>query len=349
MKGRLTVRVGVSVLLLAGLSVALAVRSAPRPVAGCARVGCPAPVPCTTRVGSCAVFPRSSRWQYQLRGSRKPAGGCLYASTGFINTRLTGTSFATGRTVAPVVFDIDLYQDGTCYTPNNYGVLNSAAVKAIHAHGGKVIGYIDAGSAEHWRPDFPQYVSFNHSCHGCLFGKFVDGYHDENWLNINAATLGINPTTGRKETPRQFILNELSARLARARQLRVDAIEFDNVDAYQNDTGLAISAHTQLLFNTALANLAHRKGFRVALKNDVGQLADLKPYFDIAINEQCFEYRECNDPPPGYLGWVAAGRAVFNVEYRLRAASFCPQANAWHVTSIVKDVNLYDTPWTPCR
>ena len=349
MQGRQTVRVGMSVLLLAGLSVALAVRSAPRPVAGCARAGCPAPVPCNTRVGSCPVFPRSSRWQYQLRGSPKPAGGCLYARTGFINTRLTGTSFATGRTVAPVVFDIDLYQDGTCYTPNNYGVLNSAAVKAIHAHGGQVIGYIDAGSAEHWRPDFPQYVSFNHSCHGCLFGRFVGGYHDENWLNINAAPLGINPTTGRKETPRQFILDELSARLARARQLRVDAIEFDNVDAYQNDTGLAISAHTQLLFNTALANLAHRKGFRVALKNDVGQLADLKPYFDVAINEQCFEYRECNDPPPGYLGWVAAGRAVFNVEYRLRAASFCPQANAWHVTSIVKDVNLYDTPWTPCR
>ena len=349
MTGRQTVRVGVSVLLVAGLFVAPAVPSAPRPVAGCARAGCPAPVPCNTRVGPCLVFPRSSRWQYQLRGSPKPAGGCLYASTGFINTRLTGTSFATGRTVAPVVFDIDLYQDGTCYTPNNYGVLNSAAVKAIHAHGGKVIGYIDAGSAEHWRPDFPQYVGFNRSCHGGLFGKFVDGYHDENWLNINAATLGINPTTGRKETPRQFILNALSARLARARQLRVDAIEFDNVDAYQNDTGLAISARTQLLFDTALANLAHRKGFRVALKNDVGQLADLKPYFDLAINEQCFEYTECNDPPPGYLGWVASGRAVFNVEYTLRASRFCPQANAWHVNSIVKDTNLYDTPWTPCR
>jgi hypothetical protein len=230
-------------------------------------------------MGSCLVFPRSSRWQYQLRGSPKPTGGCLYASTGFINTRLAGTSLATGATVRPVVFDIDLYQDGTCYTPHNYGVLNSAAVKAIHAHGGRVIGYIDAGSAEHWRPDFQQYVSFNHGCHGCLFGKFVGGYQDETWLNINAAPLGINPTTGRKQTPRQFILDELSARLAKARQLGVDAIEFDNVDASQNDTGLAISAHTLLLFDTALANLAHRKGFRVALKNDVGQLADLSEWY----------------------------------------------------------------------
>jgi Glycoside-hydrolase family GH114 len=81
----------------------------------------------------------------------------------------------------------------------------------------------------------------------------------------------------------------------------------------------------------------------------VGQLADLKPYFDLAINEQCFEYQECNDPPPGYRGWVASGKAVFNVEYNLSASHFCPQANAWRLNSIVKDSNLYDTPWTPCR
>jgi hypothetical protein len=64
------------------------------------------------------------------------------------------------------------------------------------------------------------------------------------------------------------------------------------VDAYQNNTGLTISTDTQLLFDTALANLAHSKGFTVALKNDVGQLADLKPYFDVASNEQCFQYKE---------------------------------------------------------
>jgi hypothetical protein len=349
MKAHKMARVAVSVVFLTGLCLAPAVFNAPWALADCTSAGCPVPAPCNTSAGPCVAFPLNSRWQYQLQGSPNPSGGCLYASTGFINTGITGRSYATAQTVAPVVFDIDIYQDGKCYTPNNYGVLNSMAVHAIHAYGGKVIGYIDAGTAEHWRPDFPQYDSFNNSCHGCLFGRFLSNYHDETWLNINADTSGINPNTSQKQTQRQFILDELSARLDKAKQLGVDAIEFDNVDAYQNNTGLTISTDTQLLFDTALANLAHSKGFTVALKNDVGQLADLKPYFDVAINEQCFQYKECTYPPPGYPDWVASGKVVFNVEYKLSTGKFCPQANSWTFNSILKDTNLYDTPWTPCR
>jgi hypothetical protein len=68
-----------------------------------------------------------------------------------------------------------------------------------------------------------------------------------------------------------------------------------------------------------------------------------------AINEQCFQYKECNYPPPGYPDWVASGKVVFNVEYKLSTGKFCPQANTWTFNSILKDTNLYDTPWTPCR
>ena len=116
----------------------------------------PAPVPCNTSAGSCWQPPLVATWQYQLQGSVNSSGQCIDPGTGFINTGITGTSFATGKQVAPTVFDIDIYQDGKCYTPNNYGVLNSAAVNALHAQGDKVIGYIDAGTAETWRPDYPQ-------------------------------------------------------------------------------------------------------------------------------------------------------------------------------------------------
>ena len=95
----------------------------------------PAPVPCNTSAGSCWQPPLVATWQYQLQGSVNSSGQCIYPSTGFINTAITGTSFATGQQVAPTVFDIDIYQDGKCYTPNNYGVLNSAAVNALHALG----------------------------------------------------------------------------------------------------------------------------------------------------------------------------------------------------------------------
>jgi hypothetical protein len=150
--------------ILAGLVIAAPAWAAPaagsvtRP-AGQSAAALPAPVPCNTTAGPCWQPPLVSRWQYQLQGSINSAGQCIHPNTGFINTGITGTSFATGQQVTPTVFDIDIYQDGKCYTPNNYGVLNTAAVNAVHAQGDKVIGYIDAGTAETWRPDYPQYQS----------------------------------------------------------------------------------------------------------------------------------------------------------------------------------------------
>jgi hypothetical protein len=343
--------------ILAGLVIAAPAWAAPaagsvtRPAAPAA-AALPAPVPCNTTAGSCWTPPLVSRWQYQLQGSINSSGQCIYPTTGFINTGITGTSFATGQQVAPTVFDIDIYQDGKCYTPNNYGVLNTAAVNALHALGDKVIGYIDAGTAETWRPDYPQYQSFNTSCGGCLFGRPVGGFRNEFWLNINTNVSGTNPNTGQTETAQQFILDELTARLAKARSAGADAIEFDNIDAYQNKTGLTISAATQEQFDAAIANLAHSNGFAVGFKNDLGQASDLQPYFDFAINEQCWQYKECNFPPPGLQAWPSTyGKAVFNVEYKGSTSGFCPQANSasYNFNSILKDVNLYDVPYTPCR
>jgi len=44
--------------------------------------------------------------------------------------------------------------------------------------------------------------------------------------------------------------------------------------------------------------------------------------------------------------WTASGKAVFNVEYR---SLQCAQADAWQLGSILKNMGLYDVPWTPCR
>ena len=112
------------------------------------------------------------------------------------------------------------------------------------------------------------------------------------------------------------------------------------------------SAATQEQFDAAIANLAHTAGFAVGLKNDLGQAGDLQPYFDFAINEQCWQYRECNSPAPGLQAWPSTyGKAVFDVEYKLATSKFCPQANSpsYNFNSILKDVNLHDVPYTPCR
>jgi hypothetical protein len=96
-----------------------------------------------------------------------------------------------------------------------------------------------------------------------------------------------------------------------------------------------------------LANAAHERGLSVALKNDIEQIVDLEPYFDWALNEQCFQYRECDWPNGGLLNFINAGKAVMNVEYKLRTSKFCPQANAWNFNSMKKNLDL-DAWMEPC-
>jgi hypothetical protein len=311
----------------------------------------PAPVPCNTSVGNCFHFPQGARWQYQLQAARNAAGtGCRYTTTGGINTNITGTSFATGQSVRPTVFDIDFQTDPFC-TGGTITKENTAAVTALHARGDHVIGYIDAGSAESFRPDFPQYESFNASCDGCLFGKPLSGFRNEFWANINNNAFGHDPNdpAGTTESAREFVLEEIAKRVARVKADGFDGVEFDVVDAWENHTGLNISYDTQLRFNTRLANMAHRQGLSVALKNDVEQIPDLLPYFDFAINEQCQQYTEC-----GTLQlFLSRGDAVYQVEYKrdymLHPSKFCPEANAANRSAIIKTFDLFDTPWLPCN
>jgi Glycoside-hydrolase family GH114 len=324
----------VALLLIASFLIVGPIAKAPRAAADCGTAGCAAPVACNTNAGTCWTPATNARWQYQLQAAKDKAGNCLFPSTGGINVGITGTPFTGGPAVHPTVFDIDFQTDGAC-TGGTITQENGAAVNAIHAAGGRAICYIDAGGAESFRPDFPAYQTFNANCGGCLFGRPIGGFRNEFWLNIN-----------NDQGQRTFILGQIGNRLDRCVANGFDGVEMDVVDAWSNRTGLTISGDTQLLFNTALANLAHSKGLTVALKNDVEQIPDLAPYFDYAINEQCEQYSECGN----YTTYFAsAGKAVFQVEYKLKTSRFCPPANAADRNAILKTFDLFDTPWTPCR
>jgi Glycoside-hydrolase family GH114 len=328
-------RLSVIALVTLGLStLAPLVLPMPAAEASCATAGCAAPVPCDVGIAVCWRPALSARWQYQLQAARDKAGNCLFPSTGGINVDVSGTPFTGGPSVSPTVFDIDFQTDGAC-TGGTITQENGAAVAAIHANGAKAICYIDAGGAESFRPDFPQYDAFNTSCGGCLFGKPISGFRNEFWLNIN-----------NDRGQRDFILDRIGARLDHCVANGFDGVEMDVVDTWSNRTGLTISGDTQLLFNTALANLAHSKGLTVALKNDVEQVPDLAPYFDYAINEQCQQYSECGNYTAAF---VDAGKAIFQVEYKLKTTKFCPPANAEDRNAIKKTFDLFDAPWTPCR
>ncbi|HVF54244.1 MAG TPA: endo alpha-1,4 polygalactosaminidase [Actinomycetota bacterium] len=256
-----------------------------------------------------------ARWQYQLQGMPE------FKSTGGINVGIKARPFGGGRRVRPDVFDIDLYADSRI--TGNDDTINVAAVNAIHEAGARAVCYVNGGAWEDWRPDasdFPASVK----------GKELDGWPGERWLDIRQ---------------HDVLLPIMEARVAKCDEGGFDAVEFDNVDGYTQDSGFQMSADEQLSYNVALANLAHRYGLSVGLKNDVEQVPELVDYFDFSVNEQCTQYRECGQLRP----FIEAGKAVFQVEYELPLDRVCPKANAAGRNTIKKDYDLFARPWKPCR
>ena len=105
-----------------------------------------------------------------------------------------------------------------------------------------------------------------------------------------------------------------------------------------------MSYNDQLAYNIALAQEAHKLGLSISLNNDLDQIQDLVAYFDFAVNEECFQYGECNLLKP----FISAGKPVFGIEYNLSTASFCPQANALNMDFLKKNLSL-DAARTACR
>ena len=111
-----------------------------------------------------------------------------------------------------------------------------------------------------------------------------------------------------------------------------DRLEPDNMDGFLNDTGFPLTYQDQLTYNIWLANAAHERRLSIGLKNDMDQIPDLLSYFDWALNEQCFEFDECET----LLPFIEAGKPVFHVEYELEASEFCARAIALNFSSMKK-------------
>lgn len=180
-----------------------------------------------------------------------------------------------------------------------------------------VICYFSAGSWENWRPDADDFPP-------AVLGNPLDGWPGERWLDIrDLATLG------------PIMQNRLDLAVAKG----CIGVEPDNVDGYTNNSGFPLSAADQLAYNQFLAQEAHARGLSIGLKNDLDQILALLPHFDWALNEECYSYDECDLLEP----FVAAGKAVFGVEYELEPHEFCDAANAAGYSFQQKNWDL--DPW----
>ena len=93
-------------------------------------------------------------------------------------------------------------------------------------------------------------------------------------------------------------------RLDLAKSKGCDGVEPDNIDVYTqtNGGGFKITYQDQITYNTWLAREAHNRDLSIGLKNDVDQVKDLVTHFDWALNEQCYQYNECDTLIPFIRG-----------------------------------------------
>jgi hypothetical protein len=208
------------------------------------------------------------------------------------------------------MYDLDLFD-----TP-------SAAITQLHAAGRRVVCYFSAGSWEDWRPDAGQFPE-------SVLGSDLDGWPGERWLDIRQIAV-LGPL--------------MAARLDLAVQSGCDGVDPDNVDGYANESGFPLTEQDQRTYNLWLAEQAHSRGLAAGLKNDLEQIPDLVEAFDWQLNEQCFQYNECNL----LLPFIQAGKPVFGIEYQGDPASFCSQANALNFDTLKKKLNL-DAWRAACR
>lgn len=213
-------------------------------------------------------------------------------------------------------YDVDVYDIDLFDTP-------TSVIAAIQAEGRFVLCYFSAGTYEDFRDDAG---AFDESAIGNPLGDFPD----ERWLDV------------RSENVHGIMLD----RLAVAVEKGCDGVEPDNVDGFANDSGFDFTAEDQLAFNRFIANAAHGLGLAVALKNDLDQIVDLVEYYDLAVNEECHEFDECDALQP----FIDAGKPVFNAEYadefvndESAREGLCEAALAENLRTLVLAIDLDDS------
>ena len=206
---------------------------------------------------------------------------------------------------------------------------SAATVAQLHALNPnvKVICYIDAGVYEAYRSDasrFPQSV----------IGNADTGWTDSYWLDIRQTDILLPIMHDRM----QYWCKDKG----------FDAIEPDETEVWSNSPGFPITEAQNNVYNIQIAALAHSLGLSVGLKGNTSEAPALWPYFDWTLNEQCWEFSECDSISTSFL---ANGKAAFNIEYNVDPD--CATANVWHLNSVRRDLNLVGPTnsqyrYTPC-
>jgi len=209
------------------------------------------------------------------------------------------------------LYDIDLFDSPV------------TLIQQLQKSGRHVICYFSAGSSENWRPDFARFKEDD-------MGNPLKGWPGEKWLNI------------RSDNVRDI----MKARMDMAKEKGCDGVDPDNVDAYSNNPGFNITARDQIEYNRFLANEVHKRGMAVSLKNDLDQADELADSADFSVNEQCFQYDECDK----LRAFVAKNKPVLNIEYNKTTSQedLCRRSRFMNFSTLLMPMKLDDSSRVSC-
>jgi hypothetical protein len=245
-------------------------------------------------------------WQWELSNPLKLTNA---------NQMGTKDKLPNGRPAPdPVIYDID-------------GIINpGSTVTALHAMGKHVVCYVEVGAAGNYYSTADEGVSTTYYAQFAaagVLGKAVPGW-PERYLDIRS------PVT-------LAIVESMIAQQCAAKGF--DAVETDIDESYGSPNGFGLTQADEVTYMTALANYMHSLGLGWWIKNpdDTGDgfAALMEPLADAVLTEQCNQYSTCS-ALSAYFG----NKAVFNAEYHVKVAKFCPNDLALGINGALFNVNL---------
>ncbi|CAM3655090.1 endo alpha-1,4 polygalactosaminidase [Occultella aeris] len=207
------------------------------------------------------------------------------------------------------VYDLD----GTDTSPEQVATLAEA--------GARTICYVNAGAWEDWRDDADEFPAE-------VIGAAYPGWDGERFLDIRRLDV---------------LAPLMQARLDACAAAGFDAVDPDNIDSYDTETGFDLTRADAVTYALWWASAAHERGLAVGQKNAPDLVGELVDSFDFAVTEDCAADGWCAALGP----YLDAGRPVFAIEYTDRTspgdfAEFCDDPALSGFSLILKHRELDD-------
>ena len=195
--------------------------------------------------------------------------------------------------------------------------VTAADIAALHARGVTTICYVSIGTVEDWRSDATDFAPQ-------VIGRDYAAWPGERFLDLRRADL---------------LVPLMQARFARCAAMGFDAVEPDNMDVHANLSGFAVTGADVVAYVRTLADIAHGLGLQIGQKNAPDLTADLAPYLDFIITENCLTDGWCDQ----IAIYAATGRAILAAEYDIAPddqPAYCRAALAGGMSMIFKSDDL---------